>query len=171
MGRSGRVPLAGVPHHSLERHLATLIARGHRIAICEQLSATPVRGETAGRGLIERDVVRVVTPGTILEPGLLHSKANNYLAAFVTNNKRAGIAYADVTTGYFAATEIDEAAAEIELQRIAPLKFCYRTDSNSIKTTSNHCSSQGSTMKPSTPKKRGAGCSIISARAPLLLMD
>lgn len=120
MGRSGRVPLAGVPHHSLERHLATLIARGHRIAICEQLSATPVRGETAGRGLIERDVVRVVTPGTILEPGLLHSKANNYLAAFVTNNKRAGIAYADVTTGYFAATEIDEAAAEIELQRIAP---------------------------------------------------
>jgi len=120
MGRSGRVPLAGIPHHSLERHLATLIARGHRIAICEQLSATPVRGETAGRGLIERDVVRVVTPGTILEPGLLHSKANNYLAAFVTNNKRAGIAYADVTTGYFAATELNADAAEIELQRIAP---------------------------------------------------
>ncbi len=120
MGRSGRVPLAGIPHHSLERHLATLIARGHRIAICEQLTATPVRGETSGRGLIERDVVRVVTPGTILEPGLLHSKTNNYLAAFNVEGKRAGIAYADVTTGYFVATELDDAAAEIELQRIAP---------------------------------------------------
>jgi DNA mismatch repair protein MutS len=81
MGRNLRVPLAGVPHHSLERHLATLIARGHRVAICEQLTAAPVKGE-AGRGLIERDVVRVVTPGTVLEPGLLQSKANNYLAAF-----------------------------------------------------------------------------------------
>src|ERR671939_236579 len=57
MGKSTRVPLAGVPYHSLERHLATLIARGHRVAICEQLTATPVRGESAGRGLIERDVV------------------------------------------------------------------------------------------------------------------
>ena len=82
MGRGLRVPLAGVPHHSLERHLATLISRGHRVAICEQLTATPVRGETSGRGLIERDVVRVVTPGTVLETGLLQSKVNNYLAAY-----------------------------------------------------------------------------------------
>jgi DNA mismatch repair protein MutS len=58
MGRGQRVPLAGVPHHSLERHLATLISRGHRVAICEQLTDAPVRGESAGRGLIERDVVR-----------------------------------------------------------------------------------------------------------------
>ncbi|MFN2453949.1 MAG: DNA mismatch repair protein MutS [Pyrinomonadaceae bacterium] len=124
MGRIGRVPLAGVPHHSLERHLATLIARGHRIAICEQLTNAPVRGNAAaGRGLIERGVVRVVTPGTILEPGLLQSKANNFLAAFVTVGKRAGIAYADVTTGYFAATELDAIAAEAELQRISPAEL------------------------------------------------
>src|SRR5215210_50596 len=119
MGKNLRVPLAGVPFHSLERHLATLIGRGHRVAICEQLSATPVKGE-AGRGLIERDVVRVVTPGTIIEPGLLHSKANNYLAAYVTEGTRAGLAYADVTTGEFAATELESDAAVPELQRIAP---------------------------------------------------
>jgi len=120
MGRGVRVPLAGVPHHSLERHLATLIARGHRVAICEQLTATPVRGESAGRGLIERDVVRVVTPGTVLEPGLLHSKVNNYLAAYVTDGRRSGIAFADVTTGDFSATELPADAAPSELQRVAP---------------------------------------------------
>ncbi|MDT5158094.1 MAG: mismatch repair protein MutS [Acidobacteriota bacterium] len=120
MGHNQRVPLAGVPHHSLERHLATLISRGHRVAICEQLTATPVRGESAGRGLNERDVVRVVTPGTVLETGLLQSKVNNYLAAFVSDGRRAGIAYADVTTGDFQATELEAEAALAELQRIAP---------------------------------------------------
>ncbi|MBC7928973.1 MAG: DNA mismatch repair protein MutS [Rubrivivax sp.] len=120
MGNNLRVPLAGVPHHSLERHLATLISRGHRVAICEQLTTAPVKGELAGRGLIERDVVRVVTPGTVLETGLLQSKVNNYIAAYASDGRRAGIAYADVTTGDFAATETDAAAAFAELQRIAP---------------------------------------------------
>jgi DNA mismatch repair protein MutS len=119
MGKDVRVPLAGVPHHSLDRHLRRLIARGHRVAICEQLTDAPVKGEKGGN-LIERDVVRIVTPGTVLEPGLLHQKVNNYLAAYVTEGKRAGIAYADVTTGEFAATELDAEAAIAELQRIAP---------------------------------------------------
>jgi DNA mismatch repair protein MutS len=123
MGRSVRVPLAGIPHHSLERHLATLISRGHRVAICEQLTAAPVKGESAGRGLIERDVVRVVTPGTVLETGLLQSKVNNYLAAFASDGRSAGLAYADVTTGDFAATELDAAAALAELQRITPAEL------------------------------------------------
>jgi DNA mismatch repair protein MutS len=119
MGKNVRVPLAGVPHHSLERHLRRLIARGHKVAICEQLTDAPVKGEKGGN-LIERDVVRIVTPGTVLEPGLLHNKVNNYLASYATDSKRAGIAYADVTTGEFAATEIELDAAIPELQRIAP---------------------------------------------------
>lgn len=119
MGKNVRVPLAGVPHHSLERHLRRLIERGHRVAICEQLTDAPIKG-AAGRGLIERDVVRVVTPGTIIEPGLLKSKINNYLAAYVTDGRRAGIAFADVTTGEFAATELEASALLAELQRIAP---------------------------------------------------
>lgn len=119
MGKNIRLALAGIPHHSLERHLATLIARGHRVAICEQLTTAPGKSEK-GRNLIERDVVRIVTPGTILEPGLLQSKANNYLAAYVSDGKRAGIAYADVTTGDFAATEVLSGDGISELQRIAP---------------------------------------------------
>ncbi len=62
MGKNVRIPLAGIPYHSLERHLATLIARGHRVAICEQLSTAPAKCETRGN-LIERDAVRIVTPG------------------------------------------------------------------------------------------------------------
>ncbi|MBA2341465.1 MAG: DNA mismatch repair protein MutS [Pyrinomonadaceae bacterium] len=120
MGKGARVPLAGVPHHSLERHLATLISRGFRVAICEQLSDTPLQGEGSGRGLIERDVVRVVTPGTVLEPGLLQSKRNNYLAAFITDKGNAGFAYADVTTGEFAAAELKPSRALAELERLRP---------------------------------------------------
>jgi DNA mismatch repair protein MutS len=131
MGKDVRVPLAGVPHHSLERHLRRLIARGHRVAICEQLSDAPVKGEKGGN-LIERDVVRIVTPGTVLEPGLLHNKVNNYLAAYVTEGKRAGMAYADVTTGEFAATELDTDAAIAELQRIAPSEILLPHSSSEI---------------------------------------
>ncbi|HJU54843.1 MAG TPA: DNA mismatch repair protein MutS, partial [Pyrinomonadaceae bacterium] len=128
MGKNVRVPLAGVPHHSLERHLKRLIARGHRVAICEQLTDAPVKGEKGGN-LIERDVVRIVTPGTILEPGLLHQKVNNYLASYVSDGKRAGVAYADVTTGEFAATELEADAAIPELQRIAPSEILLPRDS------------------------------------------
>ncbi|HEX8747437.1 MAG TPA: hypothetical protein VF717_09570, partial [Pyrinomonadaceae bacterium] len=142
MGKNTRVPLAGVPYHSLERHLATLISRGHRVAICEQLTATPVKGE--GKNLIERDVVRVVTPGTVIEPGLLQTKANNFLAAYVTYGKRAGVAYADVTTGEFAATELDAEGAIGELQRIAPSELLIprdgtEADSDALPGFVTHC--------------------------------
>lgn len=122
IGKNQRVPLAGVPHYVLERHLATLISRGHRVAICEQTSTVPVKGDD-GKKLIQRDVVRVVTAGTIVEPQLLNSKTNNYLAAFVSDGKRAGIAYADITTGDFAATEIDNKDAIAELQRLSPAEI------------------------------------------------
>jgi DNA mismatch repair protein MutS len=117
MGKGFRVPLAGIPVHSLERHLATLISKGHRVAVCEQLTETPVKDEN-GKRLIERDVVRVVTPGTVFEPGLLNAKNNNYIAAFFSDGRQSGIAYADVTTGDFQATEVENARALPELQRI-----------------------------------------------------
>ncbi|HZF39826.1 MAG TPA: DNA mismatch repair protein MutS [Blastocatellia bacterium] len=106
-------PLAGVPVRSIEGHLAKLINRGYKIAICDQV--TP-----PGKGLVEREVTRIVTPGTIVEPGLLEGKANNYLASLVMNDGSAGLAYADVTTGEFAATEIDVKQAIAELERLAP---------------------------------------------------
>jgi DNA mismatch repair protein MutS len=122
MGKDERVPLAGVPHFVLERHLATLIARGHRVAICEQTSSAPIKGKD-GKKLIQREVVRIVTAGTVIEPSLLESKTNNYLCAFTSDGLRAGIAYADVTTGDFAATEIENADAITELQRLAPAEI------------------------------------------------
>ncbi|MBA2735404.1 MAG: DNA mismatch repair protein MutS [Pyrinomonadaceae bacterium] len=122
MGKGMRVPLAGIPHHVLERHLATLISRGHRVAICEQTSSAAIKG-VDGKKLIQRDVVRVVTAGTIIEPQLLDSKTNNYLAAFVSDGTRAGIAYADITTGDFAATEIDNKDALAELARLSPAEI------------------------------------------------
>ena len=122
MGKGLRVPLAGVPHYSLERHLATLISRGHRVAICEQTSSAPIKGKDGNR-LIQREVVRTVTAGTVIEPQLLDSKTNNYLAAFISDGIRAGIAYADITTGDFAVTEIDNKDALTELQRLAPAEI------------------------------------------------
>ncbi len=123
MGKSdARIPLAGVPHFVLEKHLATLVARGHRVAICEQTSALPIKGDD-GKKLIQREVVRVVTAGTIIEPLLLDSKSNNYLVSFFSDGSRAGIAYADITTGDFAATEVENRDALTELQRLAPVEI------------------------------------------------
>ena len=123
MGKaSSRVPLAGVPHFVLEKHLATLISRGHRVAICEQTSATAIKGDD-GKKLIQREVVRIVTAGTIIEPSLLDSKSNNYLVSFFSDGSRAGIAYADITTGDFAVTEIENRDALTELERLAPAEI------------------------------------------------
>ncbi|MDQ3179909.1 MAG: DNA mismatch repair protein MutS, partial [Acidobacteriota bacterium] len=122
MGKNMRVPLAGVPFHSLEKHLATLISRGHRVAICEQTSSVPIKNEN-GKGLFQRQVVRTVTAGTIIEPSLLDSKSNNYLVSFFSDGRRAGIAYADITTGDFAATEIENKDALSELKRLSPAEI------------------------------------------------
>ena len=122
MGKDARIPLAGVPHFVIEKHLATLISRGHRVAICEQTSSVPLKGKD-GKKLIQREVVRVVTAGTVIEPLLLDSKTNNYLVSFYSDGNRAGIAYADITTGDFAATEIENKNAIAELQRLAPAEI------------------------------------------------
>ncbi len=114
MGKGKRVPLAGIPHHAVDNYLSRLINRGHKVAICEQLS------DPRQKGLVERDVVRVVTPGTVIEPGLLESKANNYLAATVIESGRAGIAYVDITTGEFRTSEIPQGRVTSELERLNP---------------------------------------------------
>ena len=96
VGKDQRVPLAGVPYHSMEGYIAKLIQAGHKVAIVEQI------GEVPAKGLVDREVVRVVTPGTVVEPSLLDERRNNYLVALVVEGNRAGLAYADITTGEFA---------------------------------------------------------------------
>ena len=90
--------------------------KGYQVAICEQLSDPAL----AKGGLVERDVVRVVTPGTVFEDALLDRNANNYLAAVALNGPQAGLAYVDITTGEFAATELPAAQLTLELARIGP---------------------------------------------------
>ncbi len=120
VAKGQRVPMAGVPYHAADAYVARLIARGYKVAVCEQL------GEQEG-GLMDRRVVRVVTPGTVVEPALLNDKRNNYLAATVQSGGGVGLAYVDITTGEFAATELDgpqaEASALREFERLSPAEL------------------------------------------------
>jgi len=110
VAKDRRVPMAGVPHHAVETYVAKLLAAGYKVALCDQLSEP-------GRGLVERDVVRVITPGTVVEPEMLPAGRNNYIAALLLGSDRAGLAYADVSTGEFATTEIRGAEAVSEARR------------------------------------------------------
>ena len=78
----GRVPMAGIPHHAAERYCAELIRKGRSVALCDQLETAPAKGSTKGT-LLKRDITRVLTPGTVLEEGLLSARRNNWLAALV----------------------------------------------------------------------------------------
>ena len=97
-----RIPMAGIPYHAVENYLARLIEKGYHVAICEQVGDQPAKN-----GLFAREVVRVVTPGTIVEPGLLHGDRNNYLVSLVLQDERAGLAVVDITTGEYTTTEIE----------------------------------------------------------------
>ncbi|MFN3330896.1 MAG: DNA mismatch repair protein MutS [Caldilinea sp.] len=113
VGNDQRVPLAGVPYHSVDFYVAKLVEAGYRVAIAEQISEP-------GKGLVEREVRRVVTKGTVVDPGMLDERRNNYLMAVVMGRRgaTAGIAYCDISTGEFAATQINAAAHEEVEQRI-----------------------------------------------------
>ncbi|MFQ5382368.1 MAG: DNA mismatch repair protein MutS, partial [Dehalococcoidia bacterium] len=116
MGKNTRVPLAGVPFHSIDGHVTKLVNRGHRVAICEQM-ADP--SET--KGLVPRDVVRVVTAGTVTSEHQLAPDTPNYLAAWVERGSGPGTALVDITTG-----EVRLAGGEaalIEIQRAEPAEL------------------------------------------------
>ncbi len=118
MGKGQRIPLAGIPYHSLDAHLARLIKKGYRVAICEQTS-DPLHS----RGLIDREVVRVVTPGTVTEDSVLKGNVNNYLSAVVIDRDAAGLAYADITTGEFATTVMPLDRLATEIGRLEPAEI------------------------------------------------
>src|SRR5205823_9320125 len=100
--KGSAIPMCGVPYHAAEGYIARLIGRGYRVAICDQV-------EEAGPGkkLVRREVTRIVTPGTATDAHLLRSHENNYLAAVARSGTRAGLAYVDVSTGEFRATELE----------------------------------------------------------------
>ena len=121
-GQPERAPMCGVPFHSYETYVARLIAKGYKVAICEQLEDPAL-----AKGLVKRDIIRVITPGTVLESSMLDETRNNYLCSLNVSGTRAGIAFADVSTGEVHATMLSaknaaELTAQItnELARFAP---------------------------------------------------
>ncbi|MBN1643604.1 MAG: DNA mismatch repair protein MutS [Dehalococcoidales bacterium] len=125
MGKGNKVPMAGIPYHAVDNYLAKLINRGYKVAICEQLTKP---GEV--KGIVQRDVIRVVTPGTVVEPTLLDSKANNYLTALVVKEDTAGIAYVDITTSEFATTQLPLERVRNELERLKPSEIIVAQDAD-----------------------------------------
>ena len=100
-GLEERAPMCGVPYHAAEGYIAKLVQKGYKVAICEQLTQ-PEQGK-----LVERDVVRVVTPGTVIEDNILDDKKNNYLACIFANEKSYAMAWIDVSTGEFNTIQSD----------------------------------------------------------------
>src|SRR5215211_3285034 len=126
-----RAPMAGMPYHAIERYVGAIVGAGYRVAIAEQTSETPssksdtrpksvfaagIEQGSRRRGLVDREVVRVITPGTVIEPGMLAATQNNYLAALIVERGRVGVAYADLSTGEFCCTEFTGERAATEAQ-------------------------------------------------------
>ena len=112
-GLEERAPMCGVPYHAVNTYVERLIEKGYRVAICEQLEDTAL-----AKGLVDRDVVRVITPGTVTEISMLDEKSNNYLLCVALKGKGIGIAFADVSTGEFTAMEPEESMLSPEISRI-----------------------------------------------------
>ena len=112
-------PMCGVPYHAAPPYINRLIKAGRKVAICEQLPAAAGAGQ---KGLVKRDVVRLITSGTIIEDSLLQARSNNFLASFCApaGNSAVGIAYIDISTGEFCATETTREKLLIELSRLSP---------------------------------------------------
>ncbi len=118
----GRVPLAGIPHHALDRYCASLVEKGYAIAVCDQVE-DPALAE--GK-LVRREVTRVITPGTLLEEGMLNARQNNYLAAIVVAQEHWGLAFADISTGEFLTTQgQDLKQLHQELTRLHPAEILF----------------------------------------------
>jgi len=122
VGKGQTLPLAGIPYHALDAYLAKLIRAGRRVAICEQ-----VQDPKEAKGVVRREVVRVVTPGTLVEENLLEDKAGNYLVAAARHGGNWGLALAELSTGALAATELSGEDARTtllgEVARIAPAEM------------------------------------------------
>ncbi|MFO7295178.1 MAG: DNA mismatch repair protein MutS [Caldicoprobacter sp.] len=118
-GLEERAPMCGVPYHSVESYIARLIEKGYKIAICEQM-----QDPKEAKGLVERQVVRVITPGTVLEDSMLEEKSNNYLVSIFKDGQNFGFSIVDVSTGEFYVSQItgQDAQAKLldELSRVAP---------------------------------------------------
>ncbi|NLW50050.1 MAG: DNA mismatch repair protein MutS [Candidatus Brocadiaceae bacterium] len=112
---AGAVPMAGFPHHAADGYIRRLIRAGHRVAVCEQ-----VQDPAEARGLVDRDVTRIITAGTLTEEHILDSRSNNYLAAVALSDAEAGVAWVDLSTGRFEVEEVPVGRLADSLARVRP---------------------------------------------------
>ena len=119
-GLEERAPMCGVPYHAADSYIAKLIENGYKVAVCEQMTLP-------GKGLVEREVIKVVTPGTLMDPNVLVEGNNNYIASLYQTRERYGLAYADISTGDFYLKEFTgknaQKDAEDDLIKIAPAEL------------------------------------------------
>ncbi|MBE0601216.1 MAG: DNA mismatch repair protein MutS, partial [Firmicutes bacterium] len=116
-GLAERAPMCGVPHHAVNTYVQRLIEKGYKVAICEQLTEP-----TKGKQPVERDVVRIITPGTVADGAMLNEKENAYILGLYFRGKGVSLAYTDVSTGEFTVSLLDDATKRLrdEIARIAP---------------------------------------------------
>lgn len=130
-GLAERAPMCGVPHHSVSGYIDKLIKKGFKVAICEQMTDPAL-----SKGLVERDVIRVITPGTVTENSSLNDADNNFILSFILSGSAVGLAYADVSTGAFfmgeCGAEDDYASVKSEIARIAPSEIIFREEDKRV---------------------------------------
>ena len=120
-GSNGRLPMAGVPYHAVEKYLARLVAAGFKVAICEQLE-----DPKQAKGLVKRGVTRVISPGTLMDDSMLTAAADNFVCVMVREAGVFGLALLDPSTGAFIATEIGDVSALMqELARLKPAELVH----------------------------------------------
>ena len=120
-GLPDRAPMCGVPYHSVENYIARLVKKGYKVAICEQME-----NPALAKGMVKRDIVRVVTPGTLMEANMLEEGSNNYICSLCPSGECCGLAFADISTGSVLVTEVSgEMAAINELGKYAPHEVIY----------------------------------------------
>ncbi len=142
-GAKERVPMCGVPFHSVDSYIAKMVANGYKVAICEQ-----VEDPKTAKGIVKRQVTRVITPGTVMEGQLLDEKKNNYIVSILIAKDRGGLAFADISTGEFMVSELtgnigfDELINELTRLQPAEILMPYDLKENEklVKSLQNHCS-------------------------------
>ena len=130
-GLKERAPMCGVPYHAVEGYVAKLIKKGYRVAICEQMEDPKL-----AKGLVERQVIRVITPGTVIEQAMLDDRSNNFLVSICLDGDAAGLALCDVSTGEFSIYQIAGALDQLmqELSRISPSEIIANAEARRFKT-------------------------------------
>ena len=121
--KGAAIPMCGVPFHAAEGYISRLIQKGYRVAICDQME-----DPKSAKGLVKREIVRVVTPGTAMDAGLVRSRENNFLAAVAQHAARSALAHVDVSTGEFRVTEMDPAEVSGALEHLGAREVLFPGD-------------------------------------------